>query len=286
MTGRVRLTTTTTTLAVSAAVGLVMAVAFVEIGHVYPLPVMIGVLPGRMAVALGLGAALAVTAARSLRSSHKPALSMPRTALFQLLAWWILAAFALALVASAAWRVWGVLFLFGAIAATVKAISVFSYIKQEYQFRLWMPFAAIFGLVFFMIGFGLFVARSNTPPPVTAALSAYRSTAEAGRTASRAAPDLSSAGFTLDIGADVDLGGLPATFFSYHAANGTRVDLYMADYGFPRPPGSSPLDDPPGWSAKMDELHLRGGSAPGAFMVVGSRDRLVLRFAQALAHAG
>jgi hypothetical protein len=283
MTGRIPLSRTVNRrVVVSGALGLVVAVAFLVISNSYPLPVMIGALPGRMAAALALGTALAVIAAWSPRASRKPTLSMEREDLVRIFAWWLLVAFALALAASAAWRVWGVVLLFAAIAATVKALSVFSYVKQNYEFRLWLPFAAILGIVVFMVAFGLFVARPNIPPPVAAALDAYPRAPVSGAPATRAAPDLTSIGFALDLSGDVDLGGLRTTFFSYHAANGARIDLYESAYGFPRPPGSGPLDETPGWWAKVGSLHVLGGAAQTEFLVVGPKKAIVIGVAQAM----
>jgi hypothetical protein len=271
--------------AVATSLGLLVAVAFLVVSRSYPLPVMIGAVPGRMAVSLALATALVTTAVLSPRSSRKPTLAMSREDLVRLFVWWLLVAFALALAASSAWRVWGVVLLFAAIAATVQSLSVFSYIKQEYEFRLWLPFAAILGIIVFMVAIGLFVARPNIPPPIAAALDAYRLTPGTGEPASRDAPDLTSLGFALDLGADVDLGGLPTTFFSYHRTNGARVDLYVTDYGFPRPPGSSDLEESSGWWAKMSDLHLSGGSAQSEFMLVGPKKELVLRVAQTLSES-
>jgi hypothetical protein len=285
MIGDIKTASTSRKVAVSIGLGVLVAVAFFVIGDSYPLPVMIGAFPGPMAAALALGTALAVIAVLSPPGSRKPALSMPVADLFRLVAWWVGVAVALALVASAAWRVWGVVFFLAAIVATVKALSVISYFKQQYEFRLWLPFAAIFGIVASMIAVGLFVARSNIPPPISAALSAYRLAPGTAEPASRTAPDLSTVGFTLDLGSDVDLGGLPTTFFSYHAQDGTRVDVYEADYGFPVPPGSSGLSETPGWWVKMGDLHLLGGAAGTEFMVVGPKRRVVIGVAQAL-HAG
>jgi hypothetical protein len=285
MAGHLGLSSMSRKVAVSIGLGLVVAVAFLVISDFYPLPIMIGAFPGPMSGALALGTALAVSAILSPPGSRKPTLSMPVEDLFRLLAWWIGVAIALALFASAAWRVWGVIFFLAAIVATVKALSVFSYFKQQYEFRMWLPFAAIFGIVASMIAVGLFVARSNIPPPISAALSAYRLAPGTAEPASRTAPDLSTAGFTLDLGGDVDLGGLPTTFFSFHAQDGTRVDVYEADYGFPVPPGSSGLSETPGWWVKMGDLHLLGGAARTEFMVVGPKKRVVIGVAQAL-HAG
>jgi hypothetical protein len=279
---RVALSRTTPRVVISIGIGLLAAVVLLVTSHAYPWPVMIGALPGRMALALALGTALAAIAAGSPRAARKPTLLMEREDLVRIFAWWLIAAFALALAASAAWRVWGVVLLLAAIAATVKALSVFSYVKQNYEFRLWLPFAAILGVVVFMVAFGLFVARPNIPPPIAAALDAYRLTPGATQPASRTAPDLTSVGFTLDVGTDVDLGGLPATFFSYHAANGARIDLYEADYGFPRPPGSADLTETPGWWVKMSDLHLLGGAAGTEFMIVGPKKQVVIAAAQGL----
>ena len=283
MTARIPLSRTVSRrVAFSGALGLGAAIAFLSISTSYPLPVMIGALPGRAAAALALGTALTVMAVWSPRASRKPTLSMEREDLVRIFVWWLLAALALAFAASAAWRIWGVVFLFAAIAATVKALSVFSYVKQNYEFRLWLPFAAILGVVVFMVAFGLFVARPNIPPPIAAALDTYRLTPGATQPASRTAPDLTSAGFTLDVGTDVDLGGLPATLFSYHTTNGARIDLYEADYGFPRPPGSAGLTETPGWWVKMSDLHLLGGAAGTEFLIVGPKKQVVIAAAQGL----
>ncbi len=269
----------------SLAVGAVVAIAFLVVSRSYPLPVMIGVFPVPIAFALALGTPLALLAVRSSPSTRRPTLSMPIEDRYRILAWWVGVALTCALVAWASWRVWGVLFLLATIAATAKAVSVFSYIKQEYQFRLWLPFAAILGLVMVLVVIGGFLARPNIPPPIADALAAFRLAPGAAVSGSRAAPDLSSRGFTLDLRGDVNLGGLPTTFFSYHADDGTRIDLYASNFGFPAPPGASRMVDPAGWWAKTDGLHLRAGSAADEYLIVGAKKRVVFAVAEALSTA-
>jgi hypothetical protein len=270
-----------TKVAISFGLGALVALAFLIVSSAYPLPVMIGALPGPMALASALGTALAALALLSSPSSRKPSLSMPIAGLYRLLMWWLGVALALALVAFAAWRVWGIVFAFAAILASVKVLSVFSYIKQEYEFRPWQPFAVIIGAMALLVAVLMFFTRSQVPPPVTAAVSAYRSEPSASQRASRPAPDLSDVGLKLDVAGDQSLGGLPTTFFSYRSATGTRVDIYEADYGFPAPFGST--RDGAGWTARVDDVSLRAGASSREFMIVASSSDIVDWATEALA---
>ena len=170
---------------------------------------------------------------------------MPRTDRYWVLAWWIGVFAALALLSYAAWKGWGVVAMFATLIALVKVLQVASFIKQDRSVRLWHPFAAIMGLFLCMAGIGQFLARPNLPPPIQAAMTVYQGAPAAHSPASRPAPEVSGTGLTLRASGDVDLGGLPATLFSYDDREG-RVDVYEADIGFPAPQGRS-VRDPPGW---------------------------------------
>jgi hypothetical protein len=81
----------------------------------------------------------------------------------------------------------------------------------------------------------------------------------------------------------VDLGGLPATLFSYDDREGSRVDVYEADIGFPAPQGSVGVDDPTGWLSESNRLSLRTGPKGSNFLVVSWSTDVVNRIASALA---
>src|SRR5207248_3464807 len=225
--------------------------AFLLISRTYPLPILIGALPTYTAVALALGTWLAVLALLTRPVSRKPSMEMPRGDLYRLLFWWLALALTLMVFAFGTWRQWGVIALFAAIAVCVKAISVFTYIKQDWEFGVWQPFAAIMGIFALLVGIGQFLSRPDVPPPIQVALSTYGHPRTGLEPASRSAPDLSSLGFTLQSSADVNLGGLPATLFTYHSTDGTPVELYEASFGFPKPLGTSEASDPAGWWINM-----------------------------------
>ena len=125
------------------------------------------------------------------------------------------------------------------------------------------------GLFALVVGIGLFLSRSDVPPPIQKALDAYAVTPHVSGSASRTPPDLSAEGFTLSDAGDVDLGGLPVTEFIYQAKDDTPVLLYQASVPFPKPLGTYSQSDPPGWGVHMGNAYFRGFSADGDFMVVG-----------------
>ena len=213
--------------------------------------------------------ALALVAAFARKESRKPTLDMPVPALLRLLAWWCGFALAVLSISFASWKVWGGVCLFLSIAMMVKAVSVFTYVKRSYEFRIWLPFAVIMGFFIFFQAILLFLARPDVPPPVTAALSNYLAQPTAQQPAARPHPDLSGAGFSLAFEGDIDLGGLPVSFFSYSSKDGTRVDLYIAKISFPAPPGTTDMADPAGWEIHQSQ-YLRGADDPTHFLVVGS----------------
>lgn len=265
----------------AAAAGLLAAYAFVILDRTRSFAIVVGARAFLAAIGLGLGVALAVVAALERRESRTPTLKMPVPGLLRLIAWWCGVTLSLTLLSLASWRVWGIACFFAAIAALVKAWSVFTYVKQSYEFHVWAPFAVIIGVVFAVGGVLMFVSRPNTPPPIDAALRAYIAEPIGGDAASRSAPDLSGAEFSLTFQGDVDLGGLPASFFSYQL-HGSRVDVYVARVGFPPPAGSTWLADPPGWEIdRSTNLFLRSRNEPIHLLAVGDSEDAVDAFIQA-----
>jgi len=165
----------------------------------------------------------------------------------------------------------------------VKVLQAWSFIKKDRSVRVWHPFAAILGLFLCVAGIGQFLARPNLPPPIQAAMAAYQGARAAHAPASRPAPEVSGTGLTLRASGDVDLGGLPATLFSYDDREGSRVDVYEADIGFPAPQGSVGVDDPPGWLSESYRLSLRTGPKGSNFLVVSWSTDVVNRIANAVA---
>lgn len=269
-----------------AAAGLLVALAFLEMDRAFSFATIIGARPLLMAVGLALVTALGVAAASSARESRKPTLATAVPVLLRLLAWWGGVSLALAIVSFASWKEWGIACLFVAIAATIKAITVFTYVKRDYQFRIWLPFAAFIGIFLFIQAIMLFLGRTDIPPPVTAAIHNYNVDPTAPDPATRPAPDLSS-GYTLAFKGDVDLGGLPVTFYSFTPkGGGARVDLYLAKISFPTPLGSTETTDPGGWWVKQDNVFLRGGSTPTHFLIVSSSQLIEDPFAHAYSLTG
>jgi hypothetical protein len=279
---RARLRGSAIVAAAIAAAGITL-LALIVVSARYPLPILIGARRGPLFAALTLSVALATAAVASDPSSRRPSLEMPRTDRYWVLAWWIGAFTALALLSYAAWKGWEVVAVFAALIALVKVLQAWSYIKRDRSVRVWYPFAAILGLFLCMVGIGQFLARPNLPPPIQAAMAAYEGARAAQALASRPAPDASAAGLTLRASGDVDLGGLPATLFSYDDREGSRVDVYEADIGFPAPQGSIGVDDPPGWLSESYRLSLRTGPKGSNFLVVSWSTDVANRIANALA---
>jgi hypothetical protein len=279
---RTRLRAPAIAIAAIAAAAITLFVLIVVSAR-YPLPILIGARRGPLFAALALSVALATAALASDPSSRHPSLEMPRADRYWVLAWWIGAFTALALLSYAAWKGWEVVAVFATLIALVKVLQAWSYIKRDRSVRVWYPFAAILGLFLCMVGIGQFLARPNLPPPIQAAMTAYEGARAVQAPASRPAPDASAAGLTLRASGDVDLGGLPATLFSYDDREGSRVDVYEADIGFPAPQGSVGVDDPPGWLSESYRLSLRTGPKGSNFLVVSWSTDVVNRIASALA---
>ena len=265
-----------------AAAGITL-LALIVVSARYPLPILIGARRGPLFAALTLSIALATAAVASDPSSRHPSLEMPRADRYWVLAWWIGAFTALALLSYAAWKGWEVVTVFATLIALVKVLQAWSYIKRDRSVRVWYPFAAIMGLFLCMVGIGQFLARPNLPPPIQAAMAAYEGARVAEASASRPTPDASMTGLTLRASGDVDLGGLPATLFSYDDREGSRVDVYEADIGFPAPQGSVGVDDPTGWLSESNRLSLRTGPKGSNFLVVSWSTDVANRIANALA---
>lgn len=267
------------------AAGLLVALIFLELDRTISFATVVGVRPLLMAVGLALATALVVAAVFSDRESRKPTLATPVPVLLRLLAWWGGVSLALAIISFASWKEWGIACLFAAIAAMVKAITVFTYVKRDYRFHIWLPFAAFIGIFLFFQAVLLFLGRADIPPPVVAAIHSYNVDPAAPDPASRPDPALSN-GYTLVFKGDLDLGGLPVTFYSYSPeGGGDRVDLYLAKIRFPVPLGTTGTTDPDGWWVKQDNVYLRGGNAPTHFMIVSSSQLTEDAFAHAYSSA-
>ena len=275
----------------AVVVGILVTLVFLALDRSMALATTLGARPLLMALGLGLGAALAVLAVFANNGARKPTMATPVPILFRILAWWGAVALALMMVAFAAWRQWGILCFFASIAATVKTISVYTYIKRTYEFRIWEPFAVIIAAMLVVAGIFTFLGRANVPPPFEAALARYAADPAATDPASRPAPDLSAAGFELTFQGDVVVGGLPSTYYSYLLSESAdRVDVYVAKTNFPLPRASVRAADPAGWWVNASHLYARSGNDPTHFVAIGGAqaavDALVQAFASSPAPTG
>jgi hypothetical protein len=231
---------------VAVAVGLMVAIAFLVADASASIATMIGARPLLMALGLGLLVALAILAVIAPEGTRKPALAMSKPTLWRILLWWTGLAAALLMLAFASWRQWNLVLLAGSIAALVKGLSVVTYIKRDYEFHVWEPFAVILGSLLFLAAIVAFTGRPNVPPPFDAILLRFDGDPVAASAATRDAPDVSSDGFTLKASGDVRVGGLPTTYFSFQSPNDSRVDVYVSRIVFPLPRGSTKTTDPAG----------------------------------------
>jgi len=269
--------------AVAITVAAIALLALVVVSARYPLPIVIGARRVPLFAGLTLSAALGTAAVVSDPPSRHPSLVMPLRQRYLILLWWIGVSAALASLSYAAWKAWGVIAMFASLFALVKVLQVAGFIKQDRSVRVWHPFAAIMALFLAVAGIFAFVGRPNLPPPIQAAMVAYQDGRDGQVPASRPPPEVSATGLTLRASADVDLGGLPATLFSYDDREGSRVDIYEADIGFPAPQGSVGVEDPAGWLLESYRLSLRTGPKGSNFLVVSWSTDVVNRIANALA---
>jgi hypothetical protein len=265
-----------------AAAAIALAV-LLALSARYPLPVLIGVRPLPLFVGVALLVALAVAALFTDPSSRHPSFAMSKAEKYRLLAWWLGMFAALLLLAYGCWKGWGVVATFAAVGAAVKVLQVATLIRGGRSIRIWHPFAVIAGLFLFVLAVVQFLTRTNLPPPVEVAMTAYHAEHTLLAPASRPAPDVSSTGLRLQESGDVDLGGLPATLYSYDDSEGSRVDVYEADFGFPAPQGSEGMDAPPGWLFESYRLSLRTGPEGSDFMVVSWSTDIADRIARVIA---
>jgi hypothetical protein len=264
------------------AAGVLVALSLVAISAGYPLPIVIGARPVPLVAALALAAALLAIAATVDRGARKPRVDMTTRMINGLLAWWVGALLVVALLTYASWKPWGLITLLVSVAVVVKVIQIASYHELKIGFQVWMPFAAIMGVFALVVSVGQFLARPNFPPPIVAAIDAYGPGEPSLAPSTRSAPDLSSIGGRLTRSGDLDLGGLPATLFTYDV-HGSGVDVYVASIGFPAPPGSTAADDPPGWWVYEDGTALRTGPKGTNFLVVAWSPDVADRIAAVLA---
>ena len=266
--------------AVAIATAAITSLVLVLVSARYPLPIVLGARPVPLFAGLSLAAACAVAALASDPSSRHPSYDMPLGDRYLVLAWWLAASVALALLSYAAWKAWGVVAMFASLLTLVKAVQVAGFVRPARSLRIWEPFAAIMGVFLGVVGIFAFLARPNLPPPIQAAMTAYHDSRDAQSPPTRPAPDVSSTGLTLRSSGDVDLGGLPVTLFSYDDREGSRVDIYEADIGFPGPQGSVGVEDPPGWLLESYRLSLRTGPEGSNVLVVSWSTDVVDRIAR------
>jgi hypothetical protein len=259
---------TTALIAAGASVGTTAALLVAS--ALYPLSIVVGAEPLSAALAVGLFVALGTVAARTPVKQRHPSFELDARYLRRILAWWLCLGLACMLLAVASWRTWGTIAFLAAIVIALKVVSVFGYIKSRYEFRVWLPFAAIIGVVMaFGVAF-LFVARPTMPPPIPVVVSAYGEDAGPTGDGSRTSPDLTSAGLTLEAAADTEPGGLPATWSRYRDEGGNVVDLYQGQVAFPPPAGAT--REQHGWSMEMDDAMLRAVNTDGHYLIVWNPD--------------
>jgi hypothetical protein len=259
-----------------------VALSVIAVSTRYPLPIVVGAQPGPLTAALALSAALLVVALRAEPEVRKPRVGMSRRELAGLLAWWVGALLVAGLLWFGSWKAWSAVALLVSILLLFKVLHVASHLELNVGFRLWMPFAAIILSFAFLVAIGLMLGRTNLPPPIVSALDAYGSDEPSLAPPSRAAPDLSVINAHVQRSGDLVLGGLPTTVFRYDF-QGSGVDVYMANIGFPAPQGSEGVDDPPGWWTEVDGTALRSGPKGTNFLVVAWSSDVAGRFAAALA---
>jgi hypothetical protein len=269
--------------AVAIAAAAIALLALVGVSARYPLPIIIGARRIPLFAGMTLLVALGTAAVASDPPSRHPSLMMPLRQRYVVLAWWIGVSTALASLSYAAWKAWGVVATFASLVALVKVLQVAGLIKQGRSVRVWHPFAAIMALFLAVTGIFAFLSRPNLPPPIQAAMVAYQDGRDGQAPASRPDPEVSTTGLTLRASGDLDLGGLPATLFSYDDREGSRVDIYEADIGFPAPQGSVGVEDPAGWLLESYRLSLRTGPRGSNFLVVSWSTDVVDRIAHTLA---
>jgi hypothetical protein len=269
--------------AIAAVVAAIVLLTLVGLSARYPLPIIVGARPVPLFAGLTLSVALATAALVTDPPSRHASLEMPLTKRYLVLAWWIGVSTTFALLSYAAWKGWGVVAMFASLIAAVKVLQVAGLITRGRSVRVWEPFAAIMALFVALAGIFAFLGRPNLPPPIRAAMAAYQGERAGQGPTSRPAPDVSATGLTLRSSGDVDLDGLPATLYSYEDREGSRVDIYEADIGFPAPQGSVGVEDPPGWLLEAYRLSLRTGPTGSDFLVVSWSTDVVDRIARALA---
>jgi hypothetical protein len=157
-------------------------------------------------------------------------------------AWWIGVSAALALLSFAAWKAWGVIAMFASLLALVKFVQVAGFIRQG---RSVQPPAADPGR-HDRVSRCTRWAGAGEPP-------------RSGRLGDRPdPPDERGWGSRRASGNAVLL----------RRPEGSRVDIYEADMGFPGPQGSVGVEDPPGRLMESYRLCLRTGPTGSNFLVV------------------
>ena len=265
-----------------ALAATLVAACTLAVSSRYPLAVVIGARPIPLFAALVLAGALLAIAVVAEPAARKPRVDMTTPALIAVFAWWVGVLLVVALLTYGSWKAWSVAGLFVAAAVVVKVVQVGSFFELDLSFQPWMPFVAIMLVFVVLIAVGQFLGRSSLPPPIVSALDAYGPVEPTLGPPTRSPPDLSAIGARLTRSGDRDLGGLPATVFTYDF-EGSGVDVYLASVGFPAPRGSTRAEAPPGWWALIDGTAFRTGPKGTNFLVVAWSADVADRFAATLA---
>ncbi len=122
---------------------------------------------------------------------------------------------------------------------------------------------------------GLARSPASQPPPIAAALSAYRSAELVEREAS--GPSLSALGLRLRANSSDSLATLPAREFLYSSPGGS-VALFVSTRDFPEAAGATERGGMShGWTARDGDLFMACGSRPIPYLVIGADPRLLAR---------
>ena len=155
------------------------------------------------------------------------------------------------------------------------------------------PSRALIAAAVAVVAVGAFAGLTLTrggggqPAAIRAALADYRIGAVGSASpTTRPAPDLAAQGLLLESAGRTGLDGLTVDAFSYGAADGARVLLFLSDRAFPVADGATEQSGAVhGWRASQDGLHLVCGDGPVSYLLV-SRDPAVLARIEGIVRAG
>lgn len=137
---------------------------------------------------------------------------------------------------------------------------------------------------------GVWLSRPTGPPEqpaqIAAATDAYRSGMTVSGPAQRLAPQLRGVGLELVTSGRIRLAGTPVDAFTYRAAGGSLLLLFVSQSAFPQANGAHPAtsDMAAGWSARIDGLAVYCGSHPVNYLIVSADNAQVDQARAAVAH--